>query len=536
MTRPYVSGWEIGKNRSGRRLFHPFCSPTSPGSTARDLRKDFGGGSFAGPLRLSSSESRQWSPSMSISPPEIVPPLDRARAKAYRRLLPLLFLCYVIAYIDRTNVSIAWNQMSKDLDGFNSRVEGIGKGIFFIGYFLLEIPGTLIVERWSARKWISRIMISWGIVASLTALVQTPFQFYSARFILGLAEAGFFPGVIVYLTHWFPSRDRTKALAWFLIGTPVAQALSPLLSYPIVKIGTEQVVNGQIVQIPEVWGLEGWQWVYILWGIPAVVLGILVLFFLTDRPKNAKWLDADEREALETELDRERQAKKATSGHMSWGQALSNPKVIVLAAAYFFIVTGNYGVELFLPTILKTWYSLNEDQLRYWLILPAFGSLIGQLFVGWNSDRTKERRLHAAIPIYIGAFALMLTVTGKPQIAVMMTLFMVAASGLKAYLPAFWALPSLFLTEAAAAGSIGLINSVGNLGGFVGPMVLGEVKNQTNSYVPGILFLCVSMSISATIILTLGIGRKASTAATLSIADAEISKPKSDLDPLPEVF
>ena len=219
-------------------------------------------------------------------------PLDRARAKAYRRLLPLLFLCYVIAYVDRNNVSIAFDTMKQDLPGFNNDVLGTGFGIFFLGYFLLEIPGTLLVEKWSARKWISRIMISWGIVAALTAFVKTPDAVLLVRFLLGLAEAGFFPGVIVYLTHWFPSRDRARALSWFLIGTPIAQFASPLLSYPLLKIGTDEIVNGTTVHHPRCSGLEGWQWVYIAWGIPAVVLGFVVLLFLTDRPGQANWLDA----------------------------------------------------------------------------------------------------------------------------------------------------------------------------------------------------------------------------------------------------
>ncbi|MDX2038176.1 MAG: MFS transporter [Isosphaeraceae bacterium] len=434
--------------------------------------------------------------------------LDRARRKAYRRLLPLLFLCYVIAYIDRTNVSIAFPYMEKGLSNFGKDVQGFGGGIFFIGYFLLEIPGTLLVEKWSARKWISRIMVSWGIVAALTSMVSTPIQFYIARFVLGLAEAGFFPGVIVYLTHWFPSRDRTKALAWFLIGTPVAQALSPFVSIPIVELGVS-MMGGEISEIGQVAGFTGWQWMYIVWGVPAVILGILVLIFLTDRPRNARWLTPEESEALESELERERLEKKAASGHMSWGQALKHPKVLVLAGAYFFIVTGNYGIEIFLPTILREWYQIKAADLRYILMIPAAGSLFGQLFIGWSSDRTKERRLHAAIPIYLGATALMLTVLGKPHLAVMMLLFTIATMGLKAYLPAFWALPSLFLTEAAAAGSIGLINSVGNLGGFVGPFALGKVYELSNkSFVPGILFLCVSMSISATIIMTLQLGRR----------------------------
>ena len=225
--------------------------------------------------------------------------------------------------------------------------------------------------------------------------------------------------MIVYLTHWFPNRDRTRALSWFLIGTPVAQAASPILSYPLLKIGTDRIVNGQSIHYPEVLGLEGWQWVFIAWGIPAVVLGVIVLFFLTDRPRQARWLDSDECEALEAELERERALHHA-SRHMRLRDALREPKVLVLAAAYFFIVTGNYGVEYFLPTILEKWYALNEDQLRWLLVIPALGSLLGQLFIGWNSDRTKERRLHAAIPIYIGAAALTCTLLHQYPLALMM--------------------------------------------------------------------------------------------------------------------
>ncbi len=440
-------------------------------------------------------------------PTDAPSPLDRARAKAYRRLLPILFACYVIAYVDRNNVSIAFDTMKADLPGFNNDVLGTGFGIFFIGYFLLEIPGTLLVEKWSASKWISRIMITWGIVAALTSLVKTPWQFYAARFLLGLAEAGFFPGVIIYLTHWFPSRDRTKALSWFLIGTPIAQMASPFLSYPLLKIGSTETIDGVTRSYPALLGLNGWQWVYIAWGIPAVVLGVIVLVFLTDRPRKARWLDPEEREALEAELERERALHRG-SRHMRWSEALRNPKVLWLAAAYFFIVTGNYGVESFLPTILEKWYSLSKDDLRWLLMIPALGSLVGQLFIGWSSDRTKERRLHAAVPIYVGAAALGLTLVGRHPLPLMIVLFAVAATGLKAYLPAFWALPSLFLTEAAAAGSVGLINSVGNLGGFIGPKVLGYVETKVGSFIPGMMFLCLSMAIAASIIVGLGLGRR----------------------------
>src|SRR5437867_5348902 len=235
-----------------------------------------------------------------------LPALDRARRKAYGRLLPLLFLCYVIAFVDRANVSIAKLTMTRDLPGFDNAVIGFGAGVFFLGYFLLEIPGTLIVEKWSARKWIARIMITWGIVAALTALVKTPLQFYVVRFLLGLAEAGFYPGVIVYLTHWFASRDRARALAYFFVATPVAQIVSPKISNALLKIGTDEMVNGVLVHHPERLGLEGWQWVYIAWGIPAVVLGVVVLFALTDRPHEARWLTPVERDALVAELAREK--------------------------------------------------------------------------------------------------------------------------------------------------------------------------------------------------------------------------------------
>ncbi len=214
--------------------------------------------------------------------------LDRARAKAYIHILPLLFLSYAIAYVDRVNVSLATIEMSKDLAGFDNAVVGIGAGVFFIGYFLLEIPGTLLVEKWSARKWIFRIMVSWGIMAGSTAFVKTPLQFYGVRFLLGLAEAGFFPGVIVYLTHWFPARDRGRALSWFFIATPVAQFISPKLSYFLLRIGTTETLGNVRIQHPALCGMQGWQWMYIAWAIPAVVLGFMVLFYLPDWPKDAR--------------------------------------------------------------------------------------------------------------------------------------------------------------------------------------------------------------------------------------------------------
>jgi ACS family tartrate transporter-like MFS transporter len=431
-------------------------------------------------------------------------PLDRARRKAYRRLLPLCFVSYVIAYVDRSNVAIAKLTMTRDLPGFDNAVIGFGAGIFFLGYFLLEIPGSLLVEKWSARKWISRIMITWGIFAALTAAVKTPGQFYLVRFLLGLAEAGFYPGVIVYLSHWFPSRDRARALAYFFVATPIAQIVSPKLSNLLLPIGTEETIGGTVVRHPEVLGLAGWQWIYIAWGIPAVVLGVIVLFALTDRPQQAAWLAPDEKQALIDELERERGA--GARHHMKVTEALRHPKVLLLATVYFLVVTGSYGVEFFLPSILERWYALRFDTLTWLVVLPPLLAVFSQLGVGWNSDRTRERRLHTAVPMAVAALGLFLATQTRGHLWLTVLCFMVSVAGFKAYLPAFWSLPNLFLTQAGAAGSIGLINSVGNLGGFLGPYVLGKVESITGSFEGGLYFLAGSMALSAIVVSRLGLG------------------------------
>lgn len=433
--------------------------------------------------------------------------LDSARRKAFRRLLPILFISYVIAYVDRNNVAVAKLNMRLDLPWFDEAVFGLGAGMFFWGYFLLEIPGTLMVERWSARKWICRIMVSWGLMAALTALVKSPAQFYTVRFLLGLAEAGFFPGVIVYLTHWFPARDRAKALSFFLIATPFAQILNPKISNLVLPIGTTEIINGVTVHHERFLGLAGWQIVYIMWAIPAVIMGIAIYWLLTDRPRQAAWLSAAERDALEAELERERAA--TTRGRrMTVVEALRHPKVLLLTLAYFGAVTASYGVEFFMPTIMKEWHHLDLNSLTWFIILPPMVALAAQVGVGWSSDRFHERRYHAVIPLVLGAIALGLMPLVRDNLWLTLTCFMVAFGGFKGYMPAFWSLPSLFLAEAAAAGSIGLINSVGNLGGFVGPTVMGFVKEKTGSYSGSLWFLSGSMVLTAVILFTLGLGNR----------------------------
>src|SRR5262245_45163333 len=350
-------------------------------------------------------------------------PLDRARRKAYWRLLPLCFVCYVIAYVDRANVAIAKLTMTKDLAGFDNAVIGFGAGVFFIGYFLLEIPGTLIIERWSARKWLARIMVTWGLMAALTAAVTAPWHFYLVRFLLGLAEAGFFPGVIVYLTHWFPARDRARALAYFLIATPVAQIVSPKISSALLVIGTREALpSGEVIQHPELWGLEGWQLVYIFWGIPAILLGVITFFALTDHPRQAAWLTDEEREALQSEIDREHH--RVAAGRLTLLDALRHPRVLLLALAYFLVVTGNYGIEFFLPSILERWYGLNLSTLTWLVMLPPTFALVGQLSFGWNSDRTRERLWHTVVPMMCGAIGLGAAVWSRGSLGLTIVCFM----------------------------------------------------------------------------------------------------------------
>lgn len=426
--------------------------------------------------------------------------MDSARLKAYLRLIPILFVCYIIAYIDRNNVAIAKLTMEEDMPSFDAAVFGFGGGIFFLGYFLLEIPGSLIVERWSARKWICRIMITWGIMAAMTAFVKTPMHFYIVRFLLGVAEAGFFPGVIVYLSHWFTQKDRARAISYFLIASPVAMMIGPWVSQWFIDIGRTVVVDGQTITHPLVLGLKGWQWIYVIWGIPAVVFGLYVLVGLTDRPNQAKWLTPDERDALESELAREKALHQA-KGHMSVMQALSSPKVLLLSAAYFGIVTANYGIELFLPSVFKEWYpQLEPSKIAQIVMIPSILVIFGQLFVGWSSDRFQERRWHSVLPVIIGAIFLALATQTRGTLWATILCFTIAAAGMKSYMPAFWALPSLFLTASAAAGSVGMINSVGNLGGFLGPYVMGQVQSTLKSYHYGLLFLAVTSTLSALLI------------------------------------
>jgi len=421
------------------------------------------------------------------SPAPSIDLASRTRLRIMRRLIPYLFVLYIINYLDRVNVSYAALEMTHDLN-FTPEILGFGAGIFFIGYFLLEIPGTLLIELWSARAWLARIMITWGIVAVLMGFMQLATQFYWLRLGLGAPEAGFFPGIIVYLTHWFRYQDRAKAVALFMAAVP----LSNFLGAP---------VSGLLLGV-NWFGLAGWRWLFILEGAPAIVLGVVTIFYLTDWPHQAKWLAADEREWITKELEKEKEIKAAAHS-VSVLQALKHREVVLLALGYFFIVTGLYGFNFWLPTIVKGLSGLPNLTVTLISALPYFVGFVALLIIGWSSDRTGERRLHTAIPMFVAGIGLLLSAMTQSIPVLAVSMFCIAAAGLYSFFPAFWALPTTFLAGSAAAASIGLINSIGNLGGFAGPYIVGYINEQTHSFIGGMLYLSLSAIVGAILILAL---------------------------------
>jgi D-galactonate transporter len=421
---------------------------------------------------------------------------QRARKKIAWRLLPFLFLLYIIAFLDRMNVSAAALQMPGDL-GFNDKVMGLGAGVFFIGYVVLEIPGALIAERWSARRWIARIMISWGIITAVVAFIHTAREFYFARFLVGAAEAGFFPAVIVYLTHWFRYRDRAKAVAIFFAANP----LSFVIGSPIA---------GFLLGISWL-GLKGWRWLFILEGIPAIVFGVVAIYFLTDWPRQAGWLREDEREWISNELEQEKLAKQKARSYSIW-QALSQRDIILLTLCYFCATTGGYGIGFWLPTILKRLSGQSDVRVSLLAALPYVVGFLAQQLNGWHSDKTRERRWHAAVPIFLSGVTLLLAVFFGSNMAFAVILFSLVCCGYFSFHPGFWAVPTAFLSESAAAASIGLINSLGNLGGFVGPLVMGYLVHRTHSFNAGLLYLVGNLCMAGILMLAVGSGKPRSTA------------------------
>jgi ACS family tartrate transporter-like MFS transporter len=406
---------------------------------------------------------------------------QRTIAKVSWRLLPLIVVIYFVAYMDRTNVSFASLSMNQDL-GFTAYIYGWGAGIFFLGYFLFEVPSNVILEKTGARLWIARIMITWGIAAAVMAFVVGPGSFLTLRFLLGVAEAGFFPGMILYFTYWFPSKYRARVIAALFLAVPGANAITA-------------VVSGTLLQLDGILGLRGWQWLFILEAIPAILLAFAVLALMTDRPATANWLEPRERDWLEGVLEAERSRKVKAHGEFTLYQALTNTTVLLLSSIYFTIVTATYGITFFLPPILKA-LGFSDFGTGLATALPYTIGTIGMLLWSWSSDRHNERRMHFVVACLLATVGLIAVgwFTGSYWAILAMSFAAVGIYGAK---PAFWPLPSAFLTGSAAAGGIALVNSIGNLGGFVGPYAVGWIKDATGSFEVGLYFLAACALASA---------------------------------------
>ena len=408
-----------------------------------------------------------------------------ARSRIAWRLLPFLFLLYIVNYLDRTNIAYATLGMKGDL-GLTDSVFGTASGIFFIGYLVLQVPGALLVERWSARRLLALTLIAWGALTVLTALVRTPLQLYGARFLLGAAEAGFFPGVIVYLSHWFIYQDRGKAVARFMSAIPMGFILGGPIAGAI--LGANWL------------GVTGWRWLFLAEGVPAVLLGLATFLFLPDRPGDARWLEPAESDWINTQLSEERQAKAHVEQMTVW-QALRHPAVLVLTVGLFFTYTGGYIFWFWEPTMLQRLTGWSVMKVSWFAPLVFGAGLAGMLLIGWTSDRTGERRWHFAIPQLIAAAALSLWFVFPHTNSVLVALFTLLGFGTVAYLPAFWALPSAFLTRSAAAAAVGFINCMASIGGFFGPKIFGELSQRTGSFDRGFVFMIACWIIASALVL-----------------------------------
>jgi len=408
--------------------------------------------------------------------------------KVGRRLVPYLFLCYIFNYLDRFNISFAALEMKADL-GFGDAVYGLGAGMFFISYTIFEVPSNLLLARFGPRVWISRIMVTWGLVACAMMLVRTPFSFYLLRFLLGVAEAGFLPGVIFYLTYWIPERDRARVFGLFLTST----ALAGVVGGPL---------YAAIAQMRGLAGLQGWQWLFVIEGIPSVLLGVFTFFYLTDEPRQARWLTAKERTWLENTLEKEHREKRKKHPLTLRG-SLGHPRVWRLCFLYISIVISFYGVSFWLPQIVKNFSGLSTPLVSLISSLPYLAACVGMVWTAHHSDKRRERRWHVAVPAFAASLGLVLGACfqqNHPWLAFLM--LCVTATGIWSTLGPFWSLPTLFLSGTAAAGGIALINSIGNIGGFLGPYIIGFVKERTHHFESGMLVLAASLLIAGLLALS----------------------------------
>lgn len=425
---------------------------------------------------------------------------QRTIRKVSARLIPFLIICYFVAYLDRVNVGFAAITMNKDL-GLTATMFGFGSGIFFLAYFLFEVPSNLFLDRFGARKWIARIMITWGIISGLMAFIPQiaqatglgcEYTFYLLRVLLGVAEAGFFPGVIFYLTLWFPSAYRARIVGQFMAAIPVSSAIgSP--------------VSGQILGMHGISGLAGWQWLFLLEAAPALVLAVVTYFYLTDRPGNATWLAAEERNWLDRRLAAERAQREAVHDLSVW-QAITHVRVWGLALVYFGAVAGLYGVGFWLPQIVKA-FGLSNAMTGWVVAIPYVAGAVVMVAYGRLSDRSRQRQNHVALALLVAAIGVAAsTLTHDPVLT--MLAFTVGSCGVFAVLPVFWTLPTAVLSGTSAAAGIAVINSVGNLSGFAGPYAMGFVKDLTGSFTGGLLLIAGLAIVALVIVLALGHDRE----------------------------
>ena len=417
---------------------------------------------------------------------------QRTLRKISWRIVPFIMLLYFIAYIDRVNISFAALTMNKDL-GFSSAVFGFGAGIFFVGYFLFEVPSNVILEKVGARLWIARVMITWGILSAIFAFIKGETSFYVLRFLLGAAEAGFFPGIILYLSYWFPVRRRAQVVSFFMAAAPISTVLgSPLTT--------------ALLQMDGIAGLKGWQWMFILEALPAILLGFVVLFYMTDRPEKATWLAEDEREWLVNTMNAENAAKGAKAHHSIWS-GLADLRVLALALIYFGTSAGLYTLGIWAPQIIGQ-FGLSTMQVGLLNAVPPAIAIIAMILWARHSDRTGERTWHVVIACLVAAVGLALAGVASSVVAVVAALTVVNV-GISAAKPPLWSMPTMFLSGPAAAAGIATINSIGNLGGFAGPWAIGWIKDLTGSFLGGLYMVAGLLVLSAVLTLVLAGSQRA---------------------------
>jgi MFS transporter, ACS family, tartrate transporter len=406
---------------------------------------------------------------------------QRARRRTAVRLLPFVMLMYLTCQVDRTNVAFANLRMSTDL-GFADRVYGLGVGLFFIGYFLFEVPGAIIVERWSARKWLARILISWGMITILNGLIRAAGEFYLVRLLVGISEASFYPGIIVYLTHWFRESDRAKAVGFFFAGAPAASF-------------SGAIIAGWLLGVRWL-GIVGWRWLFILEGIPPIALGVIALFYLTDWPHEARWLPQDEREWLTKEIANETAAKKRVRNYSIW-EAFRDWRVSMLSLAWLLSLTAQLSLVYWLPTFIKRLSHLPDTRVALLGSLPGLLGVAALLLNGWHSDKFGERKWHAVLPLIGAGMSSLLVLHTGGYFTITLVLFSIAVAMFYSSMPVIWTMPTTILCESAAAASFGLINSVGQLGGLAGPYVVSYLNEKTGSLQAAFVFIGVTYLLSA---------------------------------------